>query len=177
MITREEAIDYNKNLKMYMRISDKQNPCKFLEENYIALDMAIEALKEMPVEEYRQRLMDVFHRTDHDELLAYVVMPKDEEFKSLEDIIHRFKFEPRLRGEWKPLGEPDDLGIHSWYICSRCGFRTTWHMVDIFHFCPNCGSDNRPKIHGCCFVDETCKNNPCKDCGLREGEKNESDHL
>jgi rubrerythrin len=51
--------------------------------------------------------------------------------------------EQRPHGEWKPLGEPDDLGIHSWYICSRCGFRTTWHMVDIFHFCPNCGSDNR----------------------------------
>lgn len=44
-MTREEAIDYNKNLKMYMKLSDKQNPCKFLEENYIALDMAIEALK------------------------------------------------------------------------------------------------------------------------------------
>lgn len=106
---------------------------------------AIEALKEMSVEEYRQRLMEVFHRTDHDELITYVVMPKEEEFKSLEDIICRFKFEPRLCGEWKPLGDPDDLGIHSWYICSRCGFRTTWHMVDIFHFCPNCGSDNRAK--------------------------------
>ena len=46
-MTNEEAIDYNKNLKMYMKISDKQEPCKFLEENYIALDMAIEALKEM----------------------------------------------------------------------------------------------------------------------------------
>ena len=45
-MTPEEAVEYNKNLKMYMKISDKQNPCKFLEENYIALDMAIEALKE-----------------------------------------------------------------------------------------------------------------------------------
>lgn len=49
----------------------------------------------------------------------------------------------RPHGEWKPLGEPDDLGIYSWYICSSCGFRTTWHMVDIFHFCPNCGADMR----------------------------------
>lgn len=46
----------------------------------------------------------------------------------------------RPHGEWKPIGEPDDLGIHSWHICSSCGFRTTWHMVDIFHFCPNCGA-------------------------------------
>ncbi len=65
---------------------------------------------------------------------------------------HVYEFGEKLRslpvtqdshGEWKPLGEPDDLGIHSWHICSSCGFRTTWHMVDIFHFCPNCGSDNR----------------------------------
>lgn len=47
-MSRREAIDYNKNLKMYMKISDKQNPCKFLEENYIALDMAIEALEQKP---------------------------------------------------------------------------------------------------------------------------------
>ncbi|MBP5420859.1 MAG: hypothetical protein J6Y78_00300 [Paludibacteraceae bacterium] len=47
-MTREEAIDYNKNLKMYMKLSDKDQPCKFLEENYIALDMAIEALKQEP---------------------------------------------------------------------------------------------------------------------------------
>lgn len=44
-MTREEAIDYIKNLKMYMKISDKNNRYKFLEENYIALDVALEALK------------------------------------------------------------------------------------------------------------------------------------
>ena len=47
-MTREEAIDYNKNLKMYMRVSDKTQPCKFLEENYIALEMAIKALEQEP---------------------------------------------------------------------------------------------------------------------------------
>lgn len=45
-MTNEEAIDYNKNLRMYMRLSDKNQPCKFLEENYIALDMAIKALEQ-----------------------------------------------------------------------------------------------------------------------------------
>lgn len=49
----------------------------------------------------------------------------------------------RLHGEWKPSGNPDDLGIRLWRTCSNCGFRTTWHMVDVLHFCPNCGSDNR----------------------------------
>ena len=44
-MTIEEAIDYNKNLRMYMKISDKNQPCKFLNENYIALDMAIKSLE------------------------------------------------------------------------------------------------------------------------------------
>ena len=47
-MTREEAIEYNKNLRMYMKLSDKNQPCKFLEENYIALDMAIQALEKEP---------------------------------------------------------------------------------------------------------------------------------
>ena len=44
-MTREEAIEHNKNLRMYMELSDKNQPCKFLEENYIALEMAIKALE------------------------------------------------------------------------------------------------------------------------------------
>lgn len=47
-MTREEAIECNKNLRMYMKLSDKNQPCKFLEENYIALDMAIKALEQEP---------------------------------------------------------------------------------------------------------------------------------
>lgn len=33
-----------------MKLSDKNKPYKFLEENYIALDMAIEALQQQPCE-------------------------------------------------------------------------------------------------------------------------------
>lgn len=50
-MTNEEAIEYNKNLRMYMRLSDKNQPCKFLEENYIALDLAIKALEQQPSED------------------------------------------------------------------------------------------------------------------------------
>lgn len=161
-MTREEAI---KQMEEFMVIDDWS--LVYLPDLHDALELAIEASREMSVEEYRQRLMEVFHRTDHDELLTYVVMPKDEEFKSLEDILRKFKFEPRLCGEWKPLGEPDDLGIHSWYICSRCGFRTTWHMVDIFHFCPNCGADMRTRI-----LDESVDGEG-KDGNVKEGDRNE----
>lgn len=48
-MTNEEAINCNKNLRMYMKLSDEYQPCKFLEENYIALDMAIKALEQEPV--------------------------------------------------------------------------------------------------------------------------------
>ena len=44
-MTNKEAIEYNKNLRMYMQITDKKSKHKFLKENYTALDMAIEALE------------------------------------------------------------------------------------------------------------------------------------
>ena len=61
-MTREEAIEYNKNLRMYMKLSDKNQPCKFLEDNYIALDMAIKALEQEPCDDCisRQAALDAF---------------------------------------------------------------------------------------------------------------------
>ena len=102
-------------------------------------DPVFEALKEMSVEEYRQRLMDVFHRTDHDELLTYVVMPKEEEFKSLEYILRQYKYEPRPHGEWEYTGCVDDE-LQAEFCCSICNYCTYSRE---FNFCPNCGSDNR----------------------------------
>lgn len=51
-MTNKEAIEYNKNLRMYMKLSDRNQSCKFLEENYIALDMAIKALEQQPCEDW-----------------------------------------------------------------------------------------------------------------------------
>jgi hypothetical protein len=45
-MTNKEAIDYNNNLKEYMKITDKKSKYKFLQENYEALDMAIQALEQ-----------------------------------------------------------------------------------------------------------------------------------
>ena len=113
-----------------------------------AFNMAIEALKEMSVEEYRQRLMEVFHRTDHDELLTYVVMPKEEEFKSLEDILRQYKYEPRQYGEWEKYGDKieayDIAGHKTWgqkRKCTKCGFIKTYiEDFGIYPFCPNCSA-------------------------------------
>lgn len=71
----------------------------------------------------------------------------------------------RPRGEWIKKYNADDPTT----VCSVCGFDTEDKVY--FNFCPNCGSDNRPKIHGCSFASEECKKNPCEDCGLREGEE------
>lgn len=115
--------------------------CKFQQ----AIDMAIEALKEMSAEEYRQRLMDVFHSTDHDELLTYVVMPKEEEFKSLEYILQKQPFEPRPHGEWIPCSErlPEirfDLNSRTSDTVFVCLENRTMHMAfycddDVWRFC------------------------------------------
>jgi len=53
-MTREETIEYNKNLREYMRLTDKNSEYKFLKGNYEALDIAIKALEQtrwIPVSE------------------------------------------------------------------------------------------------------------------------------
>ena len=102
-----------------------------------AVGMAIEALKEMSVEEYRQRLMEVFHRTDHGELLTYVVMPKEEEFKSLEDILRQYKYEPRQYGEWIPCKSTRNGQVTNIdYKCSNCSHHKDRQMP----YCEICGA-------------------------------------
>lgn len=44
-MTIDEAIEFNKNLKMYMEINDEQSEYKFLEENHEALDLAIDTMR------------------------------------------------------------------------------------------------------------------------------------
>lgn len=135
-MSRKEAIG---RIQDHIRIHSKKEPfTPYLDK---AFYMAIEALEEMSVEEYRQRLMEVFHVTDHDELLTYVVMPKEEEFKSLEYILRQYKFEPRLHGEW--IIHRNKQGVHIYSVCSICNVA---HLdTDFPNFCENCGSDNRKK--------------------------------
>lgn len=62
-MTREEAIKTNKSLKMHMLILDMQKQGEFLDENYIALDMAIHALEaENNVEITPKDALDVTER-------------------------------------------------------------------------------------------------------------------
>ena len=106
-----------------------------------AVRIATEALKEMSVEEYRQRLIELFHITDHDELITFVVMPKEEEFKLLESVLRQYKFEPRIHGEWKTAYlDHVSFGARPKVIyCSNCNSVVS-HKAN---FCEECGADMR----------------------------------
>lgn len=48
-MTESEAIEKLKNMRLYMQIEDKNNDCKFTEDDYKANEMAINALeKQIP---------------------------------------------------------------------------------------------------------------------------------
>lgn len=88
-MTREEAIDYNKNLRMYMSLTDKNQPCKFLEENYIALDMAIKAL------EQKSELDNIKGYVDH---IRNTGMGKKKSLEFIEKFIEGLKAESEDEG-------------------------------------------------------------------------------
>lgn len=95
-MTNEEAIEYNKNLRMYMKLSDKNQPCKFLDENYTALDMAIKALEEQErCETIKEIPKDYKYDTETKDFLVYRHMYTGHE-------IHIEKPVPRYRLEQEP---------------------------------------------------------------------------
>ena len=60
-MTIDKAIEYNKNLKMYMEINDEHDEYKFLEENHIALEMAINTMRKY------QKIEQIVNAWDDDE--------------------------------------------------------------------------------------------------------------
>lgn len=44
-MTENEAIEKLKNMRLFMQIEDEKNECKFTEDDYKAIDMAIQALE------------------------------------------------------------------------------------------------------------------------------------
>ena len=55
-----EAIEKLKNMRLYMQITDKNNDCKFTEDDYKANEMAIQALEKQipkrPIKSKEQRI-------------------------------------------------------------------------------------------------------------------------
>lgn len=131
-----------------------------------SIDMAIEALKN--IQALDKIPTNYLYDTETEHCLVYRHKYTGKEIHILKPT-DLFVLE-RPHGEWietSNIWETEDLsGWGYWKECSSCHCQEKRRTS----FCPNCGSDNRPRKHGCCFADETCKKNPCEDCGLREGE-------
>lgn len=128
-MTREEAIDCNKNLRMYMRLSDKNQPYKFLEENYIALDMAIKALEQEPCE-------DTISRADAIKRVSKCLKGV---FVEYEDIARKMFAEdkvPSVQSKIKTGHWIFDEILDRNYYCSECKSMG----VDYWDYCPYCGA-------------------------------------
>ena len=70
----DEAIEYNKNLKMYMEISDKQDTYKFLEENHVALDIAIAIMgKYRKIEQIVRADFEEYHPLDRNPYKLHLI--------------------------------------------------------------------------------------------------------
>ena len=138
-ITNKEAIEYNKNLREYMKITDKDSEYKFLKENYEALDVANKALEQQPCEDCISRQYLIERATNWDKHFA-----DSERYVSLTDIQGAPSVTPQpKRGKWidtgmwlegrkygKEHGEMIDA-----YSCEYCGY-SQYHKTN---FCPNCG--------------------------------------
>lgn len=54
-MTESEAVEKLKNMRLFMQIEDKNNDCKFTEDDYKANEMAIQALeKQIPMKPVRK---------------------------------------------------------------------------------------------------------------------------
>lgn len=123
-MTREEAIEYNKNLRMYMKISDKNQPCKFLEENYIALDMAIKAL------EQESKTDRIEYGTDGNAYRLSISNGKEYE-------------QEQNTGHW--IEEIDDYGKVMRWHCDKCYEDSGFTTECKWNYCPNCGAKMQAK--------------------------------
>lgn len=72
-MTIDEAIEYNEYLKTYMEINDKKGTHKFLEENHIAISMAIDTMRKY------QKIVQIMIRTADDGTSMYDTLQEIEE--------------------------------------------------------------------------------------------------
>ena len=104
-----EAIEKLKNMRLFMQIEDKNNGCKFTEDDYKANEMAIQALEE--VQQYR-------------------AIGTPEECRALKDRLVAKKVS--LRHVRKFVGFDDGK-------CPTCGESVSRDFDGVDVFCPECG--------------------------------------
>ena len=108
-MTASEAIEKMKNMRLFMQIEDKNNGCKFTEDDYKANEMAIQALEE--VQQYR-------------------AIGTLEECRALKDRLVAKKVS--LRHVRKFVGFDDGK-------CPTCGESVSRDFDGVDVFCPECG--------------------------------------
>ena len=152
-MTREEAIDYNKNLRMYMRLSDKNQPYKFLEENYIALEMAIKALEQEPCGDAKEEIWKdipefegVYEASNMDLISRQAIIDGlwtlDVELRpsTMVAILNMIEHLPCVNpdpkiGYW--IEDEEQIHVEITYRCSECGCMTLGSERS--NYCPDCG--------------------------------------
>ena len=116
-----EAIEKLKNMRLYMQIEDKNNDCKFTEDDYKANEMAIQALEE--VQQYRAI-------GTQDECLAAVEKQKEIKPKELKNIYPSGQYECPVCGYF--------VGKHKYFKSTPLG-ETLANCKMEFNYCPDCG--------------------------------------
>ena len=101
MLSIDEAIERLKCMRLFMQIEDSENDSKFLEDDYIANDMAIEALEEL--KEYKLKEFQCHLAREEGISIGYN--------KAVDDYVER------LKETYKPCKEADNY-IYT-VVCRR----------------------------------------------------------
>lgn len=100
----------------------QQEACKFLANCMDILEKQMQEPCEMTAEEYRQRMIQVFHNADTDGLIAICVRPTEKEFEHLEWLLkNHYKQKPKT-GHWIPVSEKLPEEGKEMLTCSNGGF-------------------------------------------------------
>ena len=101
MLSIDEAIERLKCMRLFMQIEDSENDSKFLEDDYIANDMAIEALEEL--KEYKLKEFQCHLAREEGISIGYN--------KAVDDYVER------LKETYKPCKDADNY-IYT-IVCRR----------------------------------------------------------
>lgn len=121
-MTESEAIEKLKNMRLFMQITDKNNDCKFTEDDYKANEMAIQALETI------KKLSD---RKMTTEVLENYMQFEDECVKK------GFTFKSVIEAREKQIPKkPDFTEDKEFALCPCCNGKG---LFDKQKYCDNCG--------------------------------------
>ena len=117
-MTEQEAVERLKYMRLFMQINDDSNDSKFLEDDYIANDMAIKALEE--IQQYRALGTVEKLRVARDKQIPKKVIPR-----------HIRKYDGFDDGECPTCGNSVLRdGFSNDVYCDECGQKLDWSDED-----------------------------------------------